>query len=113
MAYKLMAEYDNIFGAVTAREFPLRGNRYFCFKVKATDLRRMLVNMNADMEAAIFSIVYHDGARQDAYYAGQSGARITTACAGNAKRDSSAGSFPPGAAPAVLFKIFAYRRDVL
>ena len=78
--YKLMCEYDRIFGAVSAKEFPIHGNGVFCFKVKAKDLGRMLVNMNADMESAIFSLVYADGARQDAYYLGQSGANAIFLC---------------------------------
>ena len=80
MAYKLMAEYDRIFGAVTAKEFPIHGNGVFCFKVKAKDLGRMLTNMNASMEAAIFSLVYADGAKQDADYLGQSGANAVFLC---------------------------------
>lgn len=80
MAYKLMAEYDRIFGAVTAKEFPIQGNGVFCFKVKAVQLKRMLQNMNAGIENAIFSLVYSDGARQDAFYLGQSGANAIFLC---------------------------------
>lgn len=80
MAYKLMAEYDRIFGAVTAKEFPIHGNGVFCFKVKAKALKQMLTNMNAGIENAIFSLVYSDGARQDAFYLGQSGANAIFLC---------------------------------
>lgn len=78
--YRLLAEYERVFGSLTAREFPLSGGGMFAFKVRAKHLRQVLRNMGTDMEEAAFILVYADGSRQGAHYIGTSGSEAIFMC---------------------------------
>lgn len=78
--YKLLAEYDRMFAAIDAHEFPIQGDGTFAFKAKAKELSGVLRNLKADIGSVTFKLIYHDGSRQDATYIGQTGSNVVFLC---------------------------------
>lgn len=78
--YKLMTESDRIYRAISAHEFPTRGERMMGFKAKAKELRSMLLAYSKSIAELDFWLVYEDGSRQLAYFVGQHRGDVIFVC---------------------------------